>query len=334
VKNSTGRVTIQHVADAAGVSIATVSRVLNGDQRVSPELADKVKDVATRLGYRPFGAARDLASGNHRSIGVIVPDLGNPYFHDVIKAANVGASRDGYRMVISDSGDDAEVELSIAQERLSQVDGLLILSSRIDTAGLRALSRQPTPIVLVNRVEPGIDLPMVAVDNFTAMLDLCGSLAALGHRRVVYIAGSESAWQNRERWRAIQQARILGLEATMLPAATSSIEGGYAATDAALESAPTAIIAFNDLVACGVLGRLRERGIRVPDDMSVTGFDDIVFAQHTLPPLTTAVSPRAELGAKAWEILRARLAGVEPDLPPLLAATLVVRDSTGPAATA
>lgn len=331
MKNPTGRVTIQHVADAAGVSIATVSRVVNGDEKVNAQLAEKVRDFAGRLGYRPFGAARDLATGSHRSIGVIVPDLGNPYFYEVIKAASVGAARDGYRLVVSDSGEDADAELSIAQERLSQVDGLLILSSRIEIAGLRMLAGQSTPVVLINRVQYGVDLPVVAVDNFSAMLEMCQLLAGLGHRRVVYLAGSESAWQNRERWRAIEQARIMGIDAAKVPVSSASIEGGYNATDEALTYLPTAIIAFNDLVACGVLTRLRERGIRVPEDISVTGFDDIVFAQHTLPTLTTAVSPRADLGEQAWNMLHAMIAGQTPVEPPLLKATVIPRASTGPA---
>jgi len=330
MKEPSGRVTIQHVADAANVSIATVSRVVNGDKKVNPILAEKVLDAASSLGYRPFGAARDLASGSHRTIGVIVPDLSNPYFYDVIKATSVGAAADGYRMVISDSGDDGEVELSIAQERLSQVDGLLILSSRIDAAGLRMLSRQGTPVVLVNRVEHGVELPVVAVDNFSAMLELCHALSVLGHKRVVYLAGRENAWQNQERWRAIQQASIMGLEATQLRV-PSTIDGGYEATDAALEGGPTAIIAFNDLVACGVLTRLRERGLRVPEDVSVTGFDDIDVARHTLPALTTAASPRARLGEVAWQVLHALLAKVDPPVHAMLKAEVVFRGSTGPA---
>jgi LacI family transcriptional regulator len=332
LKSRSGRVTIQHVADEAGVSIATVSRVLNGDEKVTAERADKVRAVAARLGYRPFGAARDLASGNHRSIGAIVPDLGNPYFYDVIKATTVGAAGDGFRMVISDSGDDADLELSIAQERLSQVDGLLILSSRIDVAGLRSLMGQSAPVLLVNRIERGVDLPVVAVDNFSAMLELCHDLAELGHRRIVYLSGSPRAWQNRERWRAIEQARIMGIEATSVPVDVASIEGGYRATDEALTHSPTAIVAFNDLVACGVLTRLRERGIRVPEEMSVTGFDDIVFAQHTQPSLTTARSPRAELGDQAWRMMQALIAGERLADPPLLKAAVILRGSTGPAA--
>lgn len=331
VKAPSGRVTIQHVADEAGVSIATVSRVVNGDSKVSKSLAEKVSATAQRLGYRPFAAARDLASGNHRSIGVIVPDLGNPYFYDVIKATSVGAAHDGYRMLISDTGDDPDAELSIIQERLSQVDGLLVLSSRVDAKQLEALSGQPTPVVLVNRIVQGGSLPVVAVDNFSAMLEICHHLVTLGHKKVVYLSGAEHGWQNAERWRAVVQAKVMGLESQRLMS-SPTIEGGYQSADAALELGPTAIICFNDLVACGVLTRLRERGVRVPEDISVTGFDDIEFSRHTLPALTTAVSPRAELGRAAWAMLSEALAAHEPEEQELLKADVVYRDSTGPAA--
>jgi LacI family repressor for deo operon, udp, cdd, tsx, nupC, and nupG len=327
VKQIGQRVTIDQVAKEAGVSTATVSRVLAGIGSVNATMAAEVRRVASTLGYRPFGAARDLASGHHRSIGVVVPDLANPYFYDIISSAQAAAAKDGYRMLIADSGGDPETELSMCEDLLSQAGGLIVQSSRMDAAGLKSLVAHNSPVVLINRVEYGVDLPTVGVDNFSAMLEICHHLTSLGHRKAVYLAGPASSWQNQERWRAIQQARMMGLESTSL-SAEPTIEGGYAATDAVLAEGPTAIIAFNDLVACGVLARLRERGLRVPEDMSVTGFDDIVFAKFTQPALTTAVTPRAVLGEQAWKILRARLNGyVVPEVP-LVKAEVVIRDST------
>ena len=282
------------------------------------------------MGYRPNSAAQGLASGQHRNIGVVVPDLSNPYFYDVIKAASIAATQDGYRMLISDSQENAADELNICLEQLSQVDGLLVLSSRIDVDGLRVLASQDQPIVLVNRIEFGIDLPFVAVDNFSAMLELCQHLVTLGHRRVVYLAGAQEAWQNRERWRGVQQAKIVGLDAVAIQAG-ASIDGGYDAVEQALEQDPTAIIAFNDLAAAGVIARLHELGLRVPEEISVTGFDDIEFARHTQPPLTTARSPKQALGDQSWAMLRAGLKGRRLAQPPLLTAEVVYRRSTGPA---
>ncbi|HET7398249.1 MAG TPA: LacI family DNA-binding transcriptional regulator [Intrasporangium sp.] len=322
------RITIHDVAREAGVSIATVSRVVSGNPQVNAEMVGLVRTAAEKLGYSPNSAAQGLASGQYRSIGVVVPDLGNPYFNDILKSTVTAAAAERYRMVVSDSGGDPEEEFNACQQQLSQVDGLLVLSSRMPVERLHALAGQQVPVVLVNRVELGVALPMVAADNFSAMLELCQHLRDLGHTKVAYLAGSPLAWQNRERWRGVQQARIMGMEASLIQA-DATISAGYAATDEALAAGPTAILAYNDLAAIGVMARLRELGLRVPHDISVTGFDDIEVAQHATPPLTTATSPKAELGRLAWELLRAGLNGERAPLPPLLPAEVVLRSSTG-----
>jgi LacI family transcriptional regulator len=326
------RATIRDVAREAGVSIATVSRVLSDNPQVNAEMARLVRSAASKLGYSPNSAAQGLASGQYSSIGVAVPDLGNPYFNDILKSTAHAAAAHRYRMVVSDWGNDAEEEFLACQRQLSQVDGLLVLSSRMPVERLHELAAQPVPVVLVNRVELGVALPMVAVDNFSAMLELCQHLRDLGHTRVTYLAGSPLAWQNRERWKGIQQARIMGVEARLVQA-DATISAGYAATDEALTDQPTAIMAYNDLAAIGVMARLTELGIRVPEDISVTGFDDIEMAALARPPLTTATSPKAELGGLAWELLSAALKGKRAAVPPLLPAKVVIRSSTGPVRT-
>lgn len=325
------RVTIHDVAREADVSIATVSRVLNGGNSVNETMAEKVRLAADRLGYRPNAAAQGLASGAYRTIGVVVPDLGNPYFNDILKSAVSAASSDGYRMVVSDSGGDPAEEVTACRQQLSNVDGLLLLSPRMRADDLRSLAAQQVPVVIVNRQEPGVDLPMVASDNYTATLQLCQHLAGLGHRRVVYLSGSPKAWQNNQRWRGIQAASKLGIQASRLQA-EATIEAGYHATDEALDHDPTAILAFNDLAAFGVITRLRELGLRVPTDVSVTGFDDIEIARHVRPPLTTAVSPKTQLGQRAWLVLRAALRGKEIPRYDPIPAQVVIRQSTGRAA--
>ena len=244
------RVTINTVAKAAGVSIATVSRVMSGSSSVTPDLAARVHKVADELSYRPSTAARGLVLGSLRNMGVILPDLANAYFFDVVKQMHHGATADGYRMLVADYSGDAADELATALDLLGQVDGLVLLSSRIPTSGLKELAKQSTPVLLVNRVELEVDLPMVAVDNFTPMMQLCGHLAKLGHRRIVYVKGSDLAWQNRERWRAIEMAKVLGIEATAVPS-DGTIEGGYDVVEEALTHEPTALVCFNDLTALG-----------------------------------------------------------------------------------
>ncbi|AOW92557.1 LacI family transcriptional regulator [Rhodococcus sp. WMMA185] len=316
------------VAEAAGVSTATVSRVMSGNPAVSPELAARVHAAAEEMAYRPSGAARGLALGSLRNVGVIVPDLANAYFLEVVKQMHHGGRADGYRMLVADYSAAADDEYATAVDLLGQVDGLILLSSRIPVSGLKDLAAQSTPVVLVNRVELGVDLPMVAVDNFTAMMELCGHLAELGHRRVVYIAGSDLSWQNRERWRAVEMARVLGIEAFKVDS-DGSIEGGFSVTESALGHEPTALICFNDLTAVGVISKLRELGVRVPEDISVTGFDDVELAGHIAPRLTTVLSPKIQLGDQAWRLLQEALRSEPGTLVPLLPAKVVIRDSTG-----
>jgi len=324
------RPTIITVAKAAGVSTATVSRVLSGSSAVTPDLAARVHKAADDLSYRPSSAARGLVLGSMRSVGVILPDLANAYFFDVVKQMHHGATEDGYRMLVADYSGTAADEYATALDLLGQVDGLVLLSSRIPLAGLTELARQPAPVVLVNRIERGIDLPMVAIDNFTPMMQLCGHLARLGHRRVVYLAGSELSWQNRERWRGLEMARAFGIDAVEV-ASDGTIEGAYTAVDEALTHEPTALICFNDLSALGAISKLRGLGLSVPEDISVTGFDDIAVARHIDPRLTTVVSPKSRLGDQAWALMHAALASAPSTSPPLLSADMVIRDSTGPA---
>lgn len=310
------------------MSTATVSRVMSGNPAVSPELAARVHAAAEEMAYRPSGAARGLALGSLRNVGVIVPDLANAYFLEVVKQMHHGGRADGYRMLVADYSAAADDEYATAVDLLGQVDGLILLSSRIPVSGLKDLAAQSTPVVLVNRVELGVDLPMVAVDNFTAMMELCGHLAELGHRRVVYIAGSDLSWQNRERWRAVEMARVLGIEAFKVDS-DGSIEGGFSVTESALGHEPTALICFNDLTAVGVISKLRELGVRVPEDISVTGFDDVELAGHIAPRLTTVLSPKIQLGDQAWRLLQEALRSEPGTLVPLLPAKVVIRDSTG-----
>ncbi|MDO0929594.1 LacI family DNA-binding transcriptional regulator [Streptomyces sp. TG1A-8] len=326
--------TIRTVAAAAGVSTATVSRVMSNVSTVNPELAERVRRVAEQLSYRPSEAARNLALGALRNIGVLMPDLRNAYFHDIVKSMHDVATDSGFRMLIADHSGDPRDEYAAALDLMGHIDGLALLSSRIALPELRALARQSIPVVLVNRVEPGVDLPMVGVDAFTAMLEICAHLAGLGHRRVVYLSGSELSWIDRERWRGVQAGeRVLGLRATRVES-DGTIETSYEAVEQALEHNPTAVICFNDLSAIGAISKLRELGLDVPGDISVTGFDDVVIGQHMLPALTTASSSRIDLGRQAWKLLHASLQKRDlSETTLLLPAKLVVRQSTGTAKT-
>jgi LacI family transcriptional regulator len=304
---------------------------MRGTSTVKPELVERVRKVADELSYRPSETARNLALGALRNIGALMPDLSNAYFQDVVKGMHDDASEAGFRMLIADHSGTSDDEFATAWDLMGHVDGLALLSSRIQLPGLKELSRQKTPVVLVNRVEHGVDLPMIGVDSFTATLELCAHLAELGHRRVVYLSGSELAWQDRERWRAVQTGvKLLGLTAARVES-DGTIETSFAATPEALTHEPTALVCFNDLAAIGAISKLRELGLDVPGDISVTGFDDIAIGRHVFPALTTATSPRDELGRRAWTLLHDAIRGREPvENAVLLPGTLQKRQSTGP----
>lgn len=327
-RRANGAAGITAVAKHAGVSPATVSRVMRGTTRVNDELAERVRRAVEELDYRPNVAAQGLASGRYRSIGVVMPDMSNPYFSLVMQAVAGRAETEDYRMVVAESRNRPAEELAICEGLARQVDGLLLIAPQMPADDLRTVSRWSTPTVVVNRKDLGVDVRMVAVDNFVGMLEICQHLLSLGHRKVAYLAGPEESWQNRERWRGVEHASIFGLQATRVPT-NGSLRGGYDAVGAALEHEVTALVCFNDIVAAGAITALRERGLDVPGQVSVTGYDDSLLAAYIHPPLTTASSPIEELGQAAWGQLWAQIDGGATPSVPELRTSVIVRGSTG-----
>ncbi|MQA87951.1 MAG: LacI family DNA-binding transcriptional regulator [Streptosporangiales bacterium] len=325
------RVTIRQVAAAAGVSTATVSRVLAGTQAVSPELAERVRQTAASLGYRPNVLAQGLARGRSGVVGVLVPNLANPYFNDTIKALMHSAERDGYRVIVADSDERRENELPLGESLLRWSDGLVLVASRAAPTALRRLVGAHKPVVAVNhKPKPEIDeFVHISVNAYTPMRELCRHLVREGHRRIVYLSGPRTSWQSQERWRAVRSARRWGASVSSVPCG-GTIEEGYAAAEGALGEEPSAVMAFNDLAAFGFLSRCGELGLRVPEDLSLTGFDDIPFAQFTSPPLTTVRSPLADVGVAAWQAMRRLLDGERRVLGMMLPSEMVIRSSTAP----
>jgi DNA-binding LacI/PurR family transcriptional regulator len=319
-------VTIRAVATAAGVSPATVSRVLAG-KTVRPEFAERVLAVVDELGYQPNASARDLAQGRTRTIGVSVPDLSNPYFTGILKGIGQEAQRAGYQLLVGDSGTSPELDVWRAVRQ--RCDGLVICSPYAPGDVLAEAVTRLSPVVLVNRCAPTVPAPQIAVDSHGAILELAGHLMRLGHRRLAYLAGPERSWSDQERRRALESTRHFGADVTIVPAGTTPEEVGRA-VDESLAAGATALLAFNDLIAFTALARLRERGVRVPEEVSVTGFDDIPYARLAVPPLTSLHSPQVELGARAWKILGALLAGERTEGFQTINAQIRLRDSVAP----
>lgn len=326
------RVRITDVAKAAGVSLATVSRVMNGNATVDERLAERVRSTAADLGYSASPLARSLVLGRTQTIAVVVPDLGNPTFQAVLRGISRAAAADGYHVLIADSAEQVAEERVLAEETRRRTDGVILCAPRLAQDELAPLLTRLDPVVVINRGRQDAT-PVVAADYRHALGGLVEHLYGLGHRRVAFLAGVARSASNAARLAALADARAAhpDLEIVEIPSGVD-FDSGAAATDAVLGTGATAVLAFNDLVAMGLLSSLADRGIRVPGDLSVAGFDDIPFARYTSPALTTAAVPAAELGTQAWTALHALLTGADPEPFVSLVPDVVVRESTGPAA--
>jgi LacI family transcriptional regulator len=323
-------ITIADVARVAEVSRATVSRVMNGSVTVDPELAERVRAAADRLNYRPSNLARSLSIGRTNMVALVVPDLGNPLFQQILRGITSASGADGYRVLVAETDEDPGAEAAIALEARRRCDALIMVSPRLPEEKLQELSAQVQPVILVNRQGPE-DVASIVVDYGRAVRVVVDHLVGLGHRRLAYLAGPPASASNLARLRALETAEreVPGLHLVRLDCG-SSIEDGYAAVERVLESQVTAVVAFNDLVAFGLLARLNEVGVAVPADLSVTGMDDIGLARFAVPSLTTVRVPQAELGELAWRRLSTAITGSVADVDGVPDLRLALRASTGP----
>lgn len=323
-------VTVHDVARAAGVSISTVSRALATPDRVAGATRDRVTAAARELGYRPNRAASVLRAGRTGAFGLVVPDLANPYFAAVAKGAQARARQRGLGLFVVDTDEDTELEAEAIAHLAPQTDGILLCSPRAVDGALAALSGRP--VVLVNQHVDGV--ASVVTDQAGGMLRAVEHLRALGHRRVAYVGGPRSSWSDGRRREGLRRAveRFDDVELVELGDFRPQVVGGHAAADLVLASGATAVVTFNDLVAVGLVARLRARGLQVPRDLSVVGCDDSYVASLVDPPLTTLRADLGEVGRRAVDHLAGVAgpdAGAPADVPPL-DVELVVRDSTAP----
>ncbi len=320
-------ITVREVAAAAEVSQATVSRVLSGSAAVSPDLARRVLDAAVALGYTPNPSARSLASGRTATIGVVVPNLANPYFYALIKRMLHDAESDGYRLLIADSDEKMPAEIALSEGLLRQSDGLIMCSPRGPESDLNRLHSQGKPIVVFGRDGTTPEVSRVIVSGPAAIRDLVDHLAALGHRDLLYLRGPRHSWQDQQRLRAYRAAAAGRMTLRAL-ACGGSMEDGLRLATRVPETGASVVVSYNDLVAFGVVAGLAELGISVPGDLSVTGYDDIPFARFLTPALTTIASPQEEAGAATWRAMSGLLRGETAGTRVTLSCRLVVRDST------
>ena len=327
------RPTILDVAARAGVSKSLVSLVMRGAASVKEDKRRRVLDVAAELGYRPNAVARSLVRRRTNLFGLLLSDLHNPFFAEMIDGVQAEAAEHGYRTIISTGNRNVHSEAQALETLLElRTDGLILASPVLDMEVIERASRE-LPTVMVARRANADTVDSVANDDLAGARLVVEHLAALGHQRIVHIDGGGGAG-SLDRRRGYERAmRKLGLGAHIrVVPGTYTEEGGRQGVVAVLEEGQgtTAIFAANDLSAIGALSALAERGVRVPDDMSVAGYDNTALAAVRHINLTTVDQPRPDMGRVAVQLLLERLEGMREDvrrvrMPP----ALVVRGTTG-----
>lgn len=325
-------VTIRDVAEAAGVSVSTVSRVLNNKDDVSPETYQKVRAVIEEMNYTSSLAARGIRSRRMHLIGLIVPDVGAPYSVQVMKGINRAIAEDGYELILY-TGGDARKESAASQERryvslMSSIsDGVIVVTPTATSFATNS------PVVVIDPNMERPDYPAVTATNYTGALTLMEYLIGLGHRRVGFIGGRpelQSAVQRLQGYRDGLRRAGIPLDPELIQAGDYTEETGFRCAQRllALPRPPTAIFAANDQSAIGVLRAAREAGLNVPDDLSVAGFDNIPEAVYVRPALTTVDQSIDKMSYMAAKMLIGLIRGEVPESNPYEIPTqLIIRDS-------
>lgn len=293
--------TIRDVARASGVHISTVSRTFSAPHLVNPETRSRVLACAEELGYRPNRAARALITGRTHNIGLIIADIANPFFPPLIKAAERQARQRDYHVFVADTNEDPAVEEDLVHALAKQVDGVLLCSPRMSNSLIEQLSRE-VPLVVINRQVAG--LPAVVMDVGQGARLAVEHLVGLGHRDLALLGGPRGSWTNREiRRAATTAARSADANLTVLGPNPPTEGGGLAVAEQVRRAGVSAVLAYNDLMAIGLIEGLDSLGLQVPRDISVVGIDDIALSRLTRPKLTTVATPTAAAGRTAVDML-------------------------------
>lgn len=310
------------------MAASTVSRAFSNPGRVNRVTRDHVLEVAKRLGYTPNPLARALESGRTETLALLVPDITNPYFAGVIKGAERAAARAGRTLVIGDTQESVSTEEELVRRLGPAVDGFVISASRLPDSELQRVA-ELNNLVLLNRAIPGIT--GVVADFASGARQIIDHLASLGHTAAVFLAGPPESWSGARRWAGLREAsETAGMTMNRLGPYSPTLEAGPAAADAAIAAGRTAAICHNDMLALGVMRRLVARGVRVPDDMSVVGFDNIFGADLSTPTLTTLAEHTQDAGERAVDtLIRLGLQRTRTEQSWQLPTHLVVRGSTG-----
>jgi len=298
------------VAAEAGVSISTVSRVFSNPERLSPATVQRVREVAARLRFAPNVMARALRAGDSPYIGVVVPDISNPYMTTLLKAAQARSRGREVICLVADTDDAADIERKVCEQFAQQTRGILLCAPRMSVSHIREIATM-SPVMLVNRPVPGI--PCVFTDSAASIDALVDRLCDLGHEKIAYLPGPVASWANKARGRMVaDRVRKRGAAFVRLEPTLARLEDGIAAAREVADHGASAVVAFDDVLAAGLIEGFRQLKMSVPRDVSVAGHDD-VLAGLVQPGLTTIDGRSAQVARLAVDLL---LAACEPDAVP------------------
>ena len=331
------RITITDVAEEAGVSMMTVSRAINNKEGISEETRQRILQIAEDMGYRPSGLARGLATQRTATIGLVVPDIANPFFAEIARGVENVAYATGYNVFLLNTDEDAEREIAALNSLWEKhIDGLILCSSRLEQSQLLAWLEQFRYVVSVNRaLETAVSgTCSIKVDDQGGAEQAVNHLAAAGHNHIAFIAGPEHSLSGQERrvgYEASLTAHNLPVRPEYIKHCVPDTEGGYGAALALLAdySEITAVFAFNDLTATGVLRACVELNRHVPDDIEIIGVDDIPLASLVTPALSTLRIGKRELGTAAMHTLTQLMQGEQPpETHQVVPSELILRETT------
>jgi DNA-binding LacI/PurR family transcriptional regulator len=331
-------VSIKDIARLAGVSHSTVSRALRGSPLIPPATTERIQRIARESGYTASAVARSLVTRRTQALGVVVTSIADPFNSDLVDGIEEMANQHGYSVILATSQANPQREMAVVRsfgER--RVDGILIASSRVGSLYLSMLEELKIPIVLVNNQHESEFAHSLSVDNSNGAYQAARHLLDLGHRRIAYLGDHLGLHSDRERYAGWQKAlseRDVTLDTNLVVYGNGKLDGATAAAQKLFgrDQGPTAVVCYNDVSALGLLKVAEEHGIGVPVNLSVTGFDDIVFAAWTRPSLTTVRQPRCEMGRKATEMLLKLVSGSPAEKAVIIPGELIVRQSTAPPA--
>ncbi len=325
-----GAATIYDIAELAGVNPSTVSRALGKPGRISAKTEAKIRVAAERLSFRYNPMARALPTGQSRTLGLLVADITNPMIFGIVRGAERAASDAGYTLVLAESQESGDTEAETAARMLPSVDGIVLATTRLSDDRISALAARK-PLVLINR--PVAEVHSILPDVETGVNELVDHLATLGHTSLAYLSGPVTSWISRRRWEILlEKAADAGMAVVEIGPNAPTIESGRGALRRVTAARSTAVIAFNDLMAIGLIQAASAAGTKVPEQLSIAGFDDIFGSELIVPTLTTVRSQLELAGERAIDKLVTLIAREsKEDEGELLETALVPRASTGPA---